>query len=61
MVDTLGMVLNCFVSAANVADVKAASALLAPVLEDLVKTILDFRFWILDFPLLERRGLQIAR
>jgi hypothetical protein len=22
-------------------------------------SILDFRFWILDFPLLERRGLQI--
>lgn len=37
MVDTLGMVLNCFVSAANVADVKAASAMLAPVLEDLVR------------------------
>ena len=31
------MVLNCFVSAANVADVKAASAVLAPVLEDLVR------------------------
>ena len=31
------MVLNCFVSAANVVDVKAASALLAPVLEDLVR------------------------
>ena len=31
------MVLNCFVSAANVADVKAASALLVPVLEDLVR------------------------
>ena len=37
VVDTLGMVLNCFVSAANVADVKAAPAALAPVLEAFVR------------------------
>ena len=37
VVDTLGMVLNCFVSAANVADVKAAPAVLAPVLEAFVR------------------------
>lgn len=37
MVDTLGMVLNCFVSAANMADVKGAKATLAPVLEEIVR------------------------
>ena len=31
------MVLNCFVSAANVADVKGAKAVLAPVLEEMVR------------------------
>ena len=31
------MVLNCFVSAANVADVKGAKAALAPVLEEMVR------------------------
>ena len=33
VVDVLGLVFNCFVSAANMADVKAASAVLVPVLE----------------------------
>lgn len=33
MVDYLGLVLCCFVSAANVADVKAAPAVLVPALE----------------------------
>lgn len=33
VVDSLGMVLNCFVSAANMSDVKAAVAVLEPVLE----------------------------
>ena len=37
MVDTLGMVLNCFVSSANTADVKGAKAALAPVLEAMVR------------------------
>lgn len=37
VVDTLGMVLNCFVSAANMADVKAAVAVLEPVLEAYVR------------------------
>ena len=37
VVDTLGMVLNCFVSAANTADVKGAKAALAPVLEEMVR------------------------
>ena len=37
VVDTLGMVLNCFVSAANQADVKGAKAALAPVLEEMVQ------------------------
>ena len=31
------MVLNCFVSAANMADVKGAKVALAPVLEDMVR------------------------
>ena len=31
------MLLNCFVSAANVADVKGAKVALAPVLEDMVR------------------------
>ena len=35
LVDTLGLVHNCFVSAANVADVKAVSTLLEPVLSKL--------------------------
>jgi putative transposase len=35
VVDTLGMVLNCFVSAANVSDGKAAVAALEPVLDSL--------------------------
>jgi len=30
-VDTLGLILNCFVSAANLADVKAVSTVLEPV------------------------------
>ncbi len=37
VVDTLGMVLNWFVSAANMADVKAAVAVLEPVLEAYVR------------------------
>ena len=37
MVDTLGLVLNCFVSAANLADVKGAKVALAKVLEDMVR------------------------
>jgi transposase len=35
VVDTLGLVHNCFVSAANLADVKAVSTLLEPVLANL--------------------------
>jgi hypothetical protein len=35
VVDILGLVLNCFVGAANQADVKAAAAALVPVLESL--------------------------
>lgn len=31
------MILNCFVSAANLADVKGAKVVLAPVLEDMVR------------------------
>ncbi|MCA2665762.1 MAG: transposase [Microcystis sp. M114S2] len=31
VVDTLGLILNCFVSAANLADVKAVSTVLEPV------------------------------
>lgn len=34
MVDVLGSVMSCFVSAANVADVKAAPAVLVPALEN---------------------------
>jgi hypothetical protein len=34
MVDVLGLVMSCFVSAANVADVKAAPAVLVPALEN---------------------------
>lgn len=37
MVDTLGLILNCFVSAANLADVKAVSTVLEPVLEVVVR------------------------
>ena len=37
VVDILGMVLNCFVSAANMADIKAAVAVLEPVLEAYVR------------------------
>ncbi|MGD1855491.1 MAG: IS5 family transposase [Leptolyngbyaceae cyanobacterium] len=37
VVDILGMVLNCFVSAANMADSKAAVAVLEPVLEAYVR------------------------
>jgi putative transposase len=37
VVDTLGMVLNCFVSAANMADIKAAVVALEPVLEAYVR------------------------
>ena len=37
VVDTQGLILNCFVSAANLADVKGAKAVLAPVLEDIVR------------------------
>lgn len=37
VVDTLGLVLNCFVSAANMADVTAAVATLEPVLEAFVR------------------------
>ena len=33
------MILNCFVSAANIADVKGAKAALSPVLEEMVRTI----------------------
>lgn len=42
IVDTLGLVHNCFVSAANLADVKAVSTLLEPLLTDLsrVKKVL---------------------
>jgi transposase len=36
-VDTLGLVLNCFVSAANLADVKAVTTVLEPVLETSVR------------------------
>ena len=39
VVDVLGLLLGCYVSAANVADSKAASAVLVPVLE------LYRRFW----------------
>jgi putative transposase len=44
MVDVLGLVMSCFVSAANVADVKAAPAVLVPALEnnpDLRKILAD--------------------
>ena len=44
VVDVLGLVLSCFVSAANVADVKAAPVVLVPALEDnrrLVKILAD--------------------
>jgi transposase len=44
MVDVVGCVWSCWVSAANVADVKAAPALLVPVLETnarLVKVLAD--------------------
>ena len=37
VVDTPGLLLNCFVSAANLADVKGAKVALAPVLEDMVR------------------------
>lgn len=33
VVDVLGLVLSCFVSAANVADIKAAPVVLVPALE----------------------------
>ena len=35
--DTQGLLLNCLVSAANLADVKGAKVALAPVLEDMVR------------------------
>jgi len=44
MVDVLGLVMSCFVSAANVADVKAAPVVLVPALENnarLVKLLAD--------------------
>jgi len=44
IVDVLGLVLSCFVSAANVADVKAAPVVLVPALENnprLVKILAD--------------------
>lgn len=44
MVDVLGLVLSCLVSAANVADVKAAPAVLVPALENntrLTKVLAD--------------------
>jgi transposase len=44
VVDVLGLVLSCFVSAANVADVKAAPVVLVPALENnrrLVKILAD--------------------
>lgn len=44
MVDVLGLVISCFVSAANVADVKAAPVVLVPALENnarLVKILAD--------------------
>lgn len=44
MVDVLGLVLSCFVSAANVADVKAAPVVLVPAIENnarLVKILAD--------------------
>ena len=44
MVDVLGLVWSCFVSAANVADVKAAPVVLVPALENnarLVKILAD--------------------
>ncbi|WP_163699075.1 transposase [Adonisia turfae] len=37
VVDILGMVLNCFVSAANMADIKAAVVVLEPILETYVR------------------------
>lgn len=37
VVETLGMILNCFVSSANTADVKGAKVVLAPVLEVMVR------------------------
>ncbi|NEP19575.1 MAG: transposase [Leptolyngbya sp. SIO4C1] len=37
VVDILGMVLNCFVSAANIADIKAAVVVLEPLLEAYVR------------------------
>lgn len=44
MVDVLGLVLSCYVSAANLADVKAAPVVTVPVLENnsrLVKILAD--------------------
>lgn len=44
MVDVLGLVVSCYVSAANVADVKAAPAILVPALENnarIVKVLAD--------------------
>lgn len=44
IVDVLGLVLSCWVSAANIADVKAAPVVLVPVLENnarLVKILAD--------------------
>lgn len=44
IVDVLGLVMSCFVSAANVADVKAAPVVLVPALENnsrLVKILAD--------------------
>lgn len=44
VVDVLGLVLSCFANAANVADVKAAPAVLVPALENnarLVKILAD--------------------
>ena len=35
VVDILGMVLNCLVSAANMADIKATVAVLEPIVETL--------------------------
>ena len=39
MVDVLGLVVSCYVSAANVADVKVAPAILVPALEDNARII----------------------
>jgi transposase len=44
MVDVLGLVMSCYVSAANLADVKAAPSILVPALEHnarLVKVLAD--------------------